>query len=470
MKKFNFIFSTALKSIIHAPKRYIISGCFLLCTFSVFTCILYFYVNFQTYVIQAEQEYLTRLNYKFKKELQWLGTEEYYNGMGPFTVMTKDGRKEEIVFNSDKSMDKYNKPVYVDKDYFSRFAKSRYITDHMLAYTENVYGIYDVDPDEYLAENRNTNFMYGGSFDDFKFMFSGFYSVGYDFKIYLTEGDAHKHGECLLFKETAAQYGFKVGDYITYKDRVGNYLGKLKISGFFTVTHSDGRTLEQEFTGLKINGTNPFFRNVNTYIRYMIITDFDDVYNIYGENHEINKYLAWYILDDIVDYEKFIEESRQYNTVDTMGFYPDVIRYDRAVHTPLQMIDLLPSFAFIIFFLAMLIIILTTINILRARRYEFGIHYAVGATKKTMFLLLLTENTILIGSNVFLSLGTGLLLTNHIANTTPYIDILKINYTITSALIYMIIGAVIITSGISFLISAIYISRILSTKLLSVRR
>lgn len=254
-----FIITTALKNLYRQRVRYIICGLFLLGTVSVLACALYYSTAMPVYMQEQKDLYMTHINLKFKKELQWNGNETF-----DYTV---EG------FNSDSSMDKYNKPIYVKKDFFEPFSGSEYVDRTVIAYTENVYGVfYD------LEDNRQyRNLLYGGTPADIKIT-SPSHMQG---ELILTDGELNKQGECLIHRLSAKEYGYKIGDYITYTDIDGKALGKLKISGFFGLINR--RISDNTDNFVFWVGSNPFFKNMVS-IRRMIITDFDTVYYAYGND------------------------------------------------------------------------------------------------------------------------------------------------------------------------------------------
>lgn len=70
-----FIITTALKNLYRHRVRYIICGLFLLGTVSVLAYALYYSICMPVYMQKQKDLYMTHINLKFKKELQWNGNE-----------------------------------------------------------------------------------------------------------------------------------------------------------------------------------------------------------------------------------------------------------------------------------------------------------------------------------------------------------------------------------------------------------
>lgn len=166
-------------------------------------------------------------------------------------------------------MDKYNYPVNVKKEFFEQFSGINHVKKLVLAYTEIISNVYNInsDGDDYC----NKTILYGGSLDGF--------DVVYEKRntLVLTDGTLNEKGECLIHRLAAEKYNYNIGDYITYTDETGNVIGKLKISGFFkdSMEYKYGTFPESERRFFRI-GSNPFFSEYYIFW-YMVITDFDTV-------------------------------------------------------------------------------------------------------------------------------------------------------------------------------------------------
>ncbi|MDD4774234.1 MAG: ABC transporter permease [Eubacteriales bacterium] len=387
---------------------------------------------------------------KFKKELQWNGNETL-----DYTVTG---------FNSDSSMDKYNKPIYVKKDFFKQFSSSEYVDRTVIAYTENVYGVfYD------LEDNRQyRNLLYGGTLADINITAPSHMND----RLALTDGELNEQGECLIHRLSAKEYGYKIGDYITYTDIDGNKLGKLKISGFFGFINDP---VSDEYGFVFWVGSNPFFRNMVN-IQRMIITDFDTVYYAYEndedsstftEQHEFNKYIAWYILNDGVNYDAFVNETENHDIDDTLDFYWDYGKYEREVHTPMQTINIANIFTIITLSLSGIIMTILTVYILNERRYETGILYSLGATKLTLIMNYLYEMIFYMVFIAFLSIFTGKFILNLTLANARFLSDLNINYTPGFPFLLRLFGFSMIIIFVSVIFVSAFILRSSPSKLIS---
>jgi ABC-type antimicrobial peptide transport system permease subunit len=292
----------------------------------------------------------------------------------------------------------------------------------------------------------------------------------------LTDGKLNGKGECLIHNLSAAEYGYKIGDYITFNDKEGNQLGKLKITGFFEIKYRNSViTHDWKFW----IGSNPFYLNkINTFQR-MIITDFNTVYYAYGndenskdfiERHEFNKYFAWYILDSPENYNAFIKETTNFNYDDMIGFHWDYYKYDRATEVPLQVINAMNIFTAIALALSGIIIIILTVYMLNERRYETGILYSLGANKLKIIINYFCEYIIFILIISFLSIFTGKFFLNITLGNAPFLAVLNIDYVPGISFLLSLFGFSLIIVFMSVIIITVYILRSSPSKLISTGR
>lgn len=416
------------------------------------SCALYYITSVSIYIDEQENQRLSELHFKFREELQWLGDEGYINGM-PRMVLANG---EEINFNSDNSMDKYDEPLYVKKSFFEQFLKIKYVNSSMLVYTENIYNAFSTDPDDKL---KYCTLLYGGSLSSIEYI----RNTG---NFVLSDGTENKQGECLIYKNTAMEYRYNIGDYITYTDIDGNILGKLRISGFFSIKDGFGNYITDDDTYYIRMGSNPFFVSFPL-AAYMIITDFDTAYYAYGNNedsedflerHEFNKYMSWYTLDNFTNFEQFLEETKKFEYSDTLSFYPNQKMYLRNIELPVQIINVAKIFTLITLFLSLIIFAVLIIYTCNERKHEIGILYSLGATKLQIILNFTYE---LLIYSVFIS-GISVISGRFVLYLTlinaPYITKMNINYVITPSFLLMLFGSVIGIAVVTSIVSTAYIS------------
>ena len=398
------IFTNAMKNLARNKVRCIISGILMPAVMTLLFCALYFAVGAGSYIDEQRDVHLSKLHFKFKEELQWLGDEGYYNGMERMSVADIG----EINFNSDGSMDKYNEPVYVTKDYFAQFAANEYAKSMMLSYSEPVYGAFTDDPND---EMRYRNMLYGGEFDSLDLL-----RFRYDYVI--TAGEESGNGECLIHEFTARDYGYKIGDPIAYYDADGNKLNELRISGFFNIMGSD-KYIMDEFHGIRA-GYNPYFIEIYA-ARYMIVANFDTAYYAYGSDettadfinrHEINKYNAWYTIDDPQNFDAFVRECGDYENIGTIGFHPDVVNYEKNVQVPEQVMRAARIFTAVAFGLSSLILVIATLSAANKRRREIEVIYPHGAARGGILLTFVCEILIFMSFVTIAAAVVGFLLTS----------------------------------------------------------
>lgn len=404
-----FILQNAVKNIFRHRRRYLISGIFLFIVISVFAGAIYLSLYLHDLVNRAENDYLSQITLKFREDLQWYGNENYTEGMPP--VRAADGSTH--TFNdTGGTMDIYNIPLYVNKEYFNGFTNI-YTKKVSLAYYEEVYGVYSSD----INVKSYTSVLYGGDLDTLNQYYCKRYNIMFRFR--LTDGVMCENGECLIHYLTADEYGYSIGDAIEYFDEKGKLLGSLKISGFFgsekydylSNSYPEYTDDPQKKDSSFMLGSNPFFIQ-DCRFRDLIITGFDTAYYAYGDDessdefihkHEFYKFITWYTLNSPDNLDAFLEAAKIVGYPDTHKFYLAEHLYHLKVDNAIGFGDSADTAAIVLLVLFVFIIFMLNIIITNERKHEIGILYSLGWNKKAVRRNFLYENLIFTSGFTLLS-------------------------------------------------------------------
>jgi len=373
-----YIISTSLKNLLRYKTRYIITGLFLLFLFSCVFCMLFYNTCVPAFIADVEAECRSEVEPQFRDELSYKGIVGFDHTVGGF--------------NKDGSMDKYNYPVYYEKEVFEQIAALSSVAGSYINYAATVY-----------TSEKRPFFIYGGDLESLNLHTTIERKADAD-EIRIIEGRENRAGECLMHVDYAEKFTYSVGDDIEYYDENGALLGKLTISGLY-MPYKDGAVYTKDYNIYK--GSNPFYTK-GVWIYRTIVTDFDTAYDVYGAPHEFNDYLVWYKLNtDIYDFK---DEAEAILNEKTLEFDWNQRRYDADtsgarsnVRFSYKLIPILIAFA------AAIIAIITIYN-RQERNRDFGIFYALGADKHKMTLLFSLETMIFMTILQFISTFGGKLL------------------------------------------------------------
>lgn len=356
-------------------------------------------------------KYLTQVQFRFRDELQYLGERGYYNGMPKHIIENSDGTETIDFFNKDSSMDQYNYRIYAGRDFFDRFSTIEHVADYELGYMEVVYNRLDDKQTEINTETNDSEFsLYGGfliSFDRYYVDFCG--NVG---RLRLTDGRENGAGECIIHRMTAKNYGYKIGDIVTFTDKNGKKLVNLVISGFYIYEeHQLNDFEEKDVTYGKIFfGSTPYYRLI-AILKNIVFTDFDTAYYAYGdessegfaERHVFDKYIAWYRLDSVENLEEFRNAATKFDYDKNLGFYAAETIYKNFGSQYVYYKGDSVKYLTMMSLLSIFILTLTSILMIRERKREIGILYALGLEKRRIVYSLAVEMTVFVGSLAVLS-------------------------------------------------------------------
>lgn len=449
-----YLFLNAMKNIYRHKRRYQISGIFLFIVLSVFVGTVYISLYLYEHADRAQNNYLSQITLKFREDLQWHGNENYTEGMP--LVGAADGSTHR--FNDDGTMSKYNIALHVKKDYFYRF-KNDLIEKFSLAYYEEVYGFFS----DNLTAKSFPGVLYGGELDKLTMYYCERYNIMFRFR--LCDGVMYEKGECLIHYLAAKEHGYSKGDMIKYFDDTGKPLGSLKISGFFASEKYDYESNgyieytdnpERENSSFML-GSNPFFIQDCSF-RNLIITDFDTAYYAYGndesneefiQRHEFNKYIAWYTLNSPDNLKVFRETVN--NIDDTHDFYPTEHLYHLNADNAVGFGENMAAAAIVLFILLVFIIFMLNIIITNERKYEIGILYSLGWSKKAVRQNFLYENLIFVSGFTLLSLLSGKIIMNIMISQNKYFRRLEIIYIPNLRFLIVIFGIVLSVTTLAVL-------------------
>ena len=362
---------------------------------------------------------------------------------------TKDG--ERVLFNEDGSMDPYAVPFYVSREDFSGIVNNGgicngRITALSLGYMETVYGVY----------SAGESCLFGGTIDNLNLYLADNPDVSH--QIRLVKGTVNGDGECMLHLSAERSGSYEIGDILICRDADGNELASLKISGFFIwerysyVTQSPDAEVSDMGASFQF-GSNPFYRT-RCYPPYLIITDFDTVYNLYGnestegftERHEFNKFSAWYTLAGKDDFA-VLPSAESAGFDGTHSFYQAEHPYEKFAMSVLNSINLMLKIAAILLSVTLFILAMLFIVLLRERRYDMGIMLAVGFTKPALIRAFACESALYAAGIGAISIGGGWAAFHVMVSESPYFSDLQMTYTVTPLYILIILGVTTVTAA-----------------------
>jgi hypothetical protein len=453
-----FILTNSIKNIIRNRRRYLISGIFLFIVLSVFACAVFYNLYFRKAETEMINKYLTQVQFRFRDELQYGGERGFYNGMPKTTIFNPDGTEITYIFNEDGSMDQYNYHSYAGRDYFDRFSAIEYIVDYDLGYMEVVYnGLDDKQPETNTETKDREFYLYGGSMISFDRYFADF--CGNAGRLRLTDGRENGAGECIIHRMTAENYGYKIGDTVTFTDKNGNTLVSLVISGFYIYEDLQlYEFLEKDVTYRGIPfGSTPYFR-IPAILKNIVFTNFDTAYYAYGdessegfaEHHEFDKYIAWYTLDSADNFDEFSTAASEFDYDKNFCFYAAETIYDNFGSQYTHYKGESAKYMTLMSLLSIFILTLTSILMIRERKREIGILYALGWEKRRIVYSLAVEMTVFVGFLAVLSSAGGYIMHKLNEMTYWYYRMLAIPYVLTPLFWFILfctaIGTVFITT------------------------
>ena len=447
-----------LHLLMRPSKKWIISLLIILVLTAVTVCFSLYISSLKEYIEDTAEQTLCRLSYRFDPELQW-------EGDGFYTPETWSD------FNSDGSMDRFDTPTYVDRGFFDDIGRSEYLKSYGLGFVLSADNPLNVSREALNEEEQKIfdrrpelftdNLIVGIDFGDFQRMCCGYRYTGSGFlELTITNGREHGRGECLICESTAEKLGYKLGDTITLKGE-NDVSAELAISGFFTYS-VDRRPEEacQDFEGLGLRYSNPYFRIDNQVMKYMVIADFDSVYRLVPDGQrEINSYIAGFELDDYTKYDEFVKSlDITHENRDFMKFVPDYITYNVRTEAVFNGLSVMEKFTLALTAVTFIIIFLLTLYIYREDIRETGILYSVGVKKTDLTLCSAAENIVRLMIVSLFSVCTGYLLSKIILFSNAYFSSLNLTFRITPE-ISCLLGMFIISGGIfSVLASLVFLS------------
>jgi len=370
-----YIITTSLRNLLRYKTRYIITGLFLLFLFTCIFCLLFYNACIPAYIADIESECRTQIKPKFRDDLQ---DRDIVGGIIDSTV---------VGFNDDGSMDKYNYPVYYEKEVFEEIAALPSVTESYINYAVRVY-----------TEDIKPLMIYGGDFKSLTRHASRSHLIeGYD----IVEGRMNEAGECLVHAQSAEEDGISVGDELVYYNKNGEIYGSLYVSGIYMPRYTDESDEDQ--CGLYA-GSNPFYAHGLKMWR-LLITDFDTAYGVTGDLHEFNNYCIWYTID--TDADTFIAEAETYLKDETHEFDWDQDTYRIKTRSPKATMRTSWKFMGILLALAAVITAAITIYSCTERRRDFGILYALGADNRSMTLMFGLETAMFMTIIQLIAIFTG---------------------------------------------------------------
>ena len=440
-------------------KKRIISLLIILVLTAVTVCFSLYIPSLEEYIEDAAEQTLCRLSYRFDPELQW-------EGDSFFTPKTWSD------FNSDGSMDRFDTPTYVDRGFFDDIGRSPFLKSYGLGFVLSADNPLNVTREALNEEEQKIfdrrpelftdNLIVGIDFGDFQQMCCGYRYTGSGFlEVIITDGREHGNGECLICESTAEKLGYKLGDTITLKGE-NDVSAELAISGFFTYS-IDGHPEDacQDFEGLGMRYTNPFFRIDNQVMKYMVIADFDAVYGLDPDGRrEINSYIAGFELEDHTKYDEFVSSMDiAHENRDFMKFVPDYTTYNVRTEAVFNGLAVMKKFSGALTAATFIVILLLTLFVYREDLRETGILYSLGVKKihltlcgaagNTGYLILVSLVSVCLGfllsSVTFLSNAYFMSL-NLTFRVTPGISCLLVLFTLSGG-VFSVLAAVLYLSG-----------------------
>lgn len=369
---------SALRNLIRYKTRCIITGLLLALLFSSIFCFLYYNACIPEYIAEIEAECRTHVKPQFRSDLQ---EKDISGGIIDSSV---------VGFNSDGSMDKYNYPVYYEKELFEEIAALPAVTESYINYAVRVY-----------TENIKPLMIYGGDFKSLTRHASRSHLIErYD----IIEGRMNEAGECLVHAQLAEEDGISVGDELVYYNENGEIYGSLYVSGIFMPRYTDKSDEDQ--SGLYV-GSNPFYAQGLKMWR-LLITDFDTAYGVTGDLHEFNNYCIWYTIN--TDADTFCTEAETYLKDETHEFDWDQKTYKAETLNPKRTMK--TSLRFIVIFSTLTAVISAVIAAYNSfeRKREFDILYALGADGRRLTFSFWLETAIFMTIIQLTAIFTGRLL------------------------------------------------------------
>ena len=199
--------------------------------------------------------------------------------------------------------------------------------------------------------------------------------------------------ECVLYRDFAVWNGLTVGDRIQLTDEGGALLTELTVTGLavcFTETDDGWQETELAKLGFTI-GSMPYDRLYGMLFA-CVFTDFDTAYGIYGtggtaafrENHTFNRYIPILRLTSPEAYEIFLEEVQSLGYGDIFAFYP--LEYAMEKYSENTDEGAARVILAVMGGLGIVVICGALLLQFRERRTETGVLYALGISRKRIFL------------------------------------------------------------------------------------
>lgn len=447
-----------LHLLMRPSKKRIISLLIILVLTAVTVCFSLYISSLGKYIEDTAEITLCRLSYRFDPELQW-------EGDGFYTPKTWSD------FNSDGSMDRFDTPTYVDRGFFDDIGRSPLLKSYGLGFVlsadnplnvtrealnEEEQKIFDRSPELFTDD-----LILGIGFGDFQRMCCGYRYTGSGFlEVTITDGREHGNGECLICESTAEKFGYELGDTITLKGE-NDVSAELAISGFFTYS-VDRRPEEacQDFEGLGLRYSNPFFRIDNQVMKYMVIADFDSIYSLVPDGRrEINSYIAGFELEDHTKYDEFVSsldiahENREF-----MKFVPDYVTYNVRTEAVFNGLAVMKKFSGALTAATFIVILLLTLFVYREDLRETGILYSLGIKKSHLTLCGAAGNTGYLIIVSLVSVCLGFLLSSAVLITNSYFASLDLTFSVTPEILCLLVLFSLSGGMFSALASAVFLS------------
>lgn len=376
-----YIIINASKNLMRYGRRWCITaaGSILFITFLFYS--VFYHVSISEYNRNAENEYLSRAELRFRDELQYLGNRKYTEGMDWFFA-------EEQNFNNDSSMDRYDFLQPFSRELLSLLEESGCVSES--AYCAEVYA------DLPGKENRTKLTLYGGNTDTL-IRYKDELRRGENFSLAfeIVEGRAAGRNECVLYREFADSAGIRVGDKIPFFSSTGESLDILTVSGLieaYSVGYDNRRTLYHSSELNYTVGSMPYDR-IAASVYDTVFTDFDTAYSFYGgdgtEHYNFNNYLLIFKLDSRDSIEKLNRKAAELIGSDFFAFYP---LYGALLgHEEYYEQELCEKVIAVCLIMSVTVIVLSVFMMLRERRREFAVIHSLGIGHMRIFASLSAE-------------------------------------------------------------------------------
>jgi len=315
----------AIKNIIRYRKRYLITAAVILLPMTMLFYTGFYLPQMCTYNRDCADTYLSRVEMRFRDDLQYQMKRGYDDTMTKFMDPAEN-------FNADGSMDLYKVPVYADHAYFAPLEDLHSVAALELAYGTFVDGNFVMFPG--MAQTTGRILLYGGPLSTWSYYENE--RIQYNtspVELRLTEGREAVPGqmECVLYRDFAEWNDIVVGDRIYLNHTEGVQELELTVTGLAVCcTQTKDGWKETDISELDLTiGSMPYQR-LHGMLYTCVFTDFYTAYAVHGleedpafpENHTFNNYIPILHLKSPAHLNAFEKEIQALGYEDIFGFYP----------------------------------------------------------------------------------------------------------------------------------------------------